>query len=276
MSTLTLQEAANELGVHYMTAYRYVRTGRLEAVQHSGVWQVKRSDLDRFRLAPPARVRAPQRAASQNRLRTVLVKGDEAGAWKVIEDSLTGGASAQQIQQDLLVPAMNEIGQLWRSGDLSLAGEHVASATMSRLVGRLGPRFVKRGRTRGTVVIGAVSGDEHALPCHFMADLIRGEGYAVRDLGANSPAESFVSVAGSADRLVSVAITVTAMGLDDQVLVTTTALKASMCGTDLQEIPVFVGGGAIVDASHARGLGSSGWSATAAGAVDLILRREAS
>ena len=29
-SRLTLQEAADRLGVHYMTAYRYVRTGRLE------------------------------------------------------------------------------------------------------------------------------------------------------------------------------------------------------------------------------------------------------
>ena len=28
---LTLQEAADLLGVHYMTAYRYVRTGRLPA-----------------------------------------------------------------------------------------------------------------------------------------------------------------------------------------------------------------------------------------------------
>ena len=29
--TLTLAEAANHLGVHYMTAYRYVRTGQLPA-----------------------------------------------------------------------------------------------------------------------------------------------------------------------------------------------------------------------------------------------------
>ena len=28
---LTLQEAADELGVHYMTAYRYVRLGQLQA-----------------------------------------------------------------------------------------------------------------------------------------------------------------------------------------------------------------------------------------------------
>src|SRR6056297_2092647 len=37
---ISLQDAADELGVHYMTAYRYVRTGRLEAEKAGAVWQV--------------------------------------------------------------------------------------------------------------------------------------------------------------------------------------------------------------------------------------------
>ena len=46
---LTLQEAADELGVHYMTVYRYVRLGLMEASKSGGVWQVQRSAVDRFR-----------------------------------------------------------------------------------------------------------------------------------------------------------------------------------------------------------------------------------
>ena len=46
---LTLQEAADELGVHYMTAYRYVRLGVMEASKSGGVWQVQRSALEQFR-----------------------------------------------------------------------------------------------------------------------------------------------------------------------------------------------------------------------------------
>ena len=45
---LTLQEAADELGVHYMTAYRYVRLGVMEASKSGGVWQVQRSAVDRL------------------------------------------------------------------------------------------------------------------------------------------------------------------------------------------------------------------------------------
>ena len=36
---LTLHEAAEELGVHYMSAYRYVRLGLLDATKRGGVWK---------------------------------------------------------------------------------------------------------------------------------------------------------------------------------------------------------------------------------------------
>jgi excisionase family DNA binding protein len=37
---LGLREAADRLGVHYMTAYRYVRTGRLPATRIGAQWWV--------------------------------------------------------------------------------------------------------------------------------------------------------------------------------------------------------------------------------------------
>ena len=42
---LTLQQAADKLGVHYMTVYRYVRTGKLPATRVGGGWQVDPDDL---------------------------------------------------------------------------------------------------------------------------------------------------------------------------------------------------------------------------------------
>ena len=49
MSSMTLQEAADALGVHYMTAYRYVRLGLLHAEKIGGSWRVETADLDDFR-----------------------------------------------------------------------------------------------------------------------------------------------------------------------------------------------------------------------------------
>ncbi len=43
---ITLNEAADRLGVHYMTAYRYVRTGRLHGVKDGTEWRVRASDVE--------------------------------------------------------------------------------------------------------------------------------------------------------------------------------------------------------------------------------------
>ncbi|MFM7891249.1 MAG: helix-turn-helix domain-containing protein, partial [Actinomycetota bacterium] len=47
-TTVSLHEAARRLKVHYMTAYRYVRSGRLPARQQNGEWQVLLADVQQF------------------------------------------------------------------------------------------------------------------------------------------------------------------------------------------------------------------------------------
>ncbi|HVJ97152.1 MAG TPA: helix-turn-helix domain-containing protein, partial [Acidimicrobiia bacterium] len=44
---ISLQDAAERLGVHYMTAYRYVRLGHLPAERDDGGrWYVRARDVD--------------------------------------------------------------------------------------------------------------------------------------------------------------------------------------------------------------------------------------
>src|SRR4051812_4097829 len=45
---LTLYEAAEQLGVHYMTVYRYVRTGRLPGRKVGAEWRIEPGDLATF------------------------------------------------------------------------------------------------------------------------------------------------------------------------------------------------------------------------------------
>src|SRR4029077_16129609 len=91
------------------------------------------------------------------------------------------------------------------AGELTIADEHRATAIALRLVGRLGPRFARRGRKRGTVVVGAPAGEQHALPSAILADLLRGVGFEVLDMGANTPAASFAETAKEANRLLPLA-----------------------------------------------------------------------
>jgi len=262
VEALTLHEAADRLGVHYMTVYRWVRTGRLPAHRSGVEWRVDPADVEQAgrRGSEPrddagSRGRPRSRAAASERLRSRMMAGDEAGAWAVIDESLASGTTPAEVYLEVVAPALEAVGAGWAAGEVSVAEEHRATAVTSRLLGRLGPQFARPGRKRGSVVIGAPSGDEHALPASLLGDVLRGAGFDVVDLGANTPPESFVESARGAARLVAVLIGVTNRGNDAAVQATTAALHDAAVGA-----PVLVGGGAVPDAADALRLGGDGWS----------------
>ncbi len=168
--SMTLHGAAEALGVHYMTAYRYVRLGQLEAHKVGGTWQVSHVDLEAFQARPTVVSGPRQGAPWAQRFEHRLVAGDANGAWGVIEAALSGGAEFEEIYLDVVAPAMTSIGDRWALGELDVAIEHRASVMVTRLLGRLGHRFARRGRSRGTVVVGAPSGEFHSLPVAMAAD----------------------------------------------------------------------------------------------------------
>ena len=267
-----LREAADRLGVHYMTVYRYARTGRLPAERVGSTWRVAIADLEHFRVPQEhgsnTRIAQPKRPT---RLLDRMTAGDESGSWSIVEETLTSGATASEVYLDLLVPALHAIGERWEQGRLSVAAEHRASAVATRIIGRLGPMFARRGLSRGTIVLGAPEGDLHALPCAIVADLLRGRGFEVLDLGANTPVRSFVESAQGANRLVAVIVGVTAKESVERLSEIAVALRDEAPST-----PLLFGGGAIASESLALGLGADGWTGVNAPGVIEALENFAS
>lgn len=270
---ITLQEAAQRLGVHYMTAYRYVRTGALPARQIGARWMVKVSDVDAVR-SPQRRGSPSRRGAGPGRTReqlmSRLVAGDEAGSWATIQSVLAAGTDPTALYVDLIAPVLQAVGDDWEAGRLQVAGEHRASATATRLIGRLGPLFSRRGRPRGTVVIGVVAHDRHALPAAMLADVVRSGGFQVLDLGADTPAESFVQSAVEASRLVAVMICATITGREDDIAATVSALRSA--GVDA---PVLLGGAALEGEERAKALGGDAYTGRDARTAVAVLNEVA-
>ena len=269
---LTLHEVSDELGVHYMTAYRYVRTGRLDAHKVGSGWQVSTAALERFReegaTSEPSGTVTPTEVV-QGRLISRLIVADESGAWKLLEDALTSGHDPQSLYLDVLAPSMREIGERWAAGELTVADEHLASATVTRLLARLSPRMTRRGRKRGTVVIGAPAGDQHHLPSQFLADLVRGAGFQALSLGANSPSDSFSQAALAHDDCVAIVVSCSAPGAP---------LVLPELLSDLREavpqIPVICGGSGLTAEQVPQG--DAAWAADALGLLDWLDERTAS
>ena len=138
----TLHEVADTLGVHYMTAYRYVRTGRLEAQKVGSGWQVTAEALERFREGGAVADPSGESASSdvvRERLMSRLVVADESGAWKLLEDALTSGHDPQTLYLDVLAPTMRDIGERWAMGEMTVAEVEPRSASVTPS-GRANPR----------------------------------------------------------------------------------------------------------------------------------------
>ena len=267
--SIPLTEAAERLGVHYMTAYRYVRTGRLPATKAGSEWRVRVSDVDALASGragsaavggpPPAGAGKGRRRRNDYhvRLEDRLLAGDEAGAWVIIENALTAGVEPEDVYLEVLGPAMERIGDDWANGKVSVAEEHRASVVMLRLIGRLGPRFSRRGRKRGAVVVGAPPGDHHGVPVALAADLLRGTGFTVVDLGADTPAASFVDAARTAERLIGGGISSTNGSTPEAIAEAVAAVHAEI------GCPVVLGGRAVGDRDTALALGADEFTADA-------------
>ncbi len=247
---LTLPQVAERLGVHYMTAYRYVRTGRLPAKRVRGAWQVDPADLAHVERSRQA-TRATGTAPSCDRLTARLVASDEAGAWDVVEEALGSGMEPDEVLLELVGPALRSIGTQWEHGKISVATEHRATSVAARLISRLGARFARRGHRRGTVVLAGAPGELHGLPVAIAANLLRWRGFDVVELGADTPSDAVAeTVAGERD-VVAVGLACTSRSSPQTARRAIAALRRAA-----PDVPVLLGGAAITDAAHARRLGA--------------------
>jgi len=274
---ISLQEAADRLGVHYMTVYRYVRTGRLPARRVRGQWQVDPSDLPAVAATAgsPGRLSADGRGIARTELRRRLadrlVAGDEPGSWAVVEAALASGATPEEVVVEVVGTAMRTVGDRWQTGELTVDDEHRASSVVIRLVGRLGPIVARRGPKRGTIVIGTPPGERHGLPTALATNVLRGRGYDVVDLGADVPVEAFAAAVEKAAGPLAAAIGVTGGDHDRGVRAVIRAIHQTA-----PDVPVFVGGAGVADAAHADRLGArwAGKDATALAAAVETVRGE--
>lgn len=202
-----LRAAADELGVHYQTAYGWVRNGRLPATRVAGKYSISRSDLDDFvrRRTTPTSIPRPsaRRLDGQAaRMRVALRSGDDPTARQIARSLVEDGTPVKDLIVQVLSPPLQEIGQSWHDGEISIWVEHRAAAIVERILGELTP--TPRGRRRGTVMVAAVSGDLHALPTAMAAAALRADNWQVEHLGANMPPEDLVGFCAEHDVTVAV------------------------------------------------------------------------
>jgi len=265
---LTLHEAADRLGVHYMTVYRRVRLGMLPARKVGGTWRIDPVDLTEPRSgsaepngpgtgqAQPPRDGKRRRAPWSDRLRERMLAGDAVGSWQVVESAMASGVEPADVYVEILAPALHGIGAGWQSGAIPVEREHIASGVAAKIVGRMGPRFRRRGRHLGSLIIAMPAGERHGLGVAMLADIVAQAGYDVLNIGADTPPSSLASAIGSLDDLRAIVISV----VDATNLPAEARMIAAARHAD-RAVLIVAGGFAVPDLETARGIGADTWAA---------------
>jgi 5-methyltetrahydrofolate--homocysteine methyltransferase len=99
----------------------------------------------------------------------------------------------------------------------------------------------------------------------MLADVMRGQGYLVVDLGGSTPVESFASATAEADTLRAVGISAATTEALDSATDAIHELRPLLPGT-----PILLGGPAVGAESVARQAGADGWAGDAAEAIAVL------
>jgi len=141
---------------------------------------------------------------------------------------------------EVLLPAMKQVGDKFGAGELILPFVLQSAEVMKRAVAQL-ENYLDRidGHTKGKVVIATVFGDVHDIGKSLVNTILTNNGYTVIDLGKQVPVDTIIEAAveNKAD----------AIGLS--ALLVSTSKQMPICVQELHqrglEFPVLIGGAAI-------------------------------
>ena len=145
-----------------------------------------------------------------------------------------------RVLNEVLLPAMKEVGDKFGAGELILPFVLQSAEVMKRAVKHL-EQFLdrKEGYTKGKVVIATVYGDVHDIGKSLVNTILSNNGYTVFDLGKQVPVNTIVDKA--------VEVGADAIGLS--ALLVSTSKQMPLCVQELDRrginIPVLIGGAAI-------------------------------
>lgn len=132
-------------------------------------------------------------ALAEEVLRQKVLKGDKEG----LDDLLTGLRGRWQpldIINNLLVPAMREVGELFGRGELLLPFVLQSAEVMKQSVALLEPYMEKlsdEGRT--SILLATVAGDVHDIGKNLVDIILTNNGYKVYNIGIKVPAEEIIA-----------------------------------------------------------------------------------
>jgi 5-methyltetrahydrofolate--homocysteine methyltransferase len=204
-------------------------------------------------------------ASSLDQLFDSIIDGDINETRELAASALKAGIDAHTIIADCLVPAMEEVGDLFESGEYFVSEMLVSARAASEILKLVEPHLVKAGyKPKGVVVLGTVKGDMHDIGKNIVSMMLKGGGFQVFDLGTDVAPAKFVAAIHEHEPDI--------IGMSALLTTTMNSMPATieaLVESGLRDRVQVMVGGAPVTQPFADAIGADGYGATAAAAVRL-------
>jgi len=196
---------------------------------------------------------APTPRTPEEKLRTAVLDGNRDDIADLAETALTAGLEARSIVDDLLIPAIVEVGDLFDRKIYFLPQLIASAEAMKKALEVLEPRLQGSGTSagsKGTIVMATVQGDIHDIGKNIVVLMLKNHGYQVLDLGKDV----------STERLLETIRTKTPDVVGLSALMTTTrgSMKTAIEQARKEGLTCpFLIGGAVVTRSYAENIGAA-------------------
>ncbi|MBO4396489.1 MAG: homocysteine S-methyltransferase family protein [Eubacterium sp.] len=194
-----------------------------------------------------------------------ILKGKKAKLVELIDERLDSGEQPGEIISEILIPAINHVGQLYEKKIYFLPQLISAAEAMKQAVDYLEPKMAE-GQERKkleTIIMATVEGDVHDIGKNLVVLMLKNYGYDVIDLGKDVPSEVIIDAAEEHNASV--------IGLSALMTTTMTAMPEVVRLRNERGLETrVVVGGACVTEDYAREIGADGYSDDASEAVKLV------
>jgi corrinoid protein of di/trimethylamine methyltransferase len=194
-----------------------------------------------------------------------VIGGDREAAAELTRSALAEGAEPQDLLDQGLLPAMDEVGRRFENDEFFIPELLIAARAMKGAMELITPLFPEKGiQLRGRIAIGTVQGDLHDIGKNLVAAMLEGGGFEVIDLGKDVAAHQFIQAVKESEAQVvalSALLTTTMPGMKRVI--------QDMVEAKLRDRVKIIIGGAPVNQKYADEIGADGYAETASGAVTL-------
>jgi len=211
-----------------------------------------------------SRAKSPAESACRESLHNSVLKGNRNGIAAQTKEALAQKEDPQVLLSEVLLPAINEVGELFDKGKYFLPQLIASAEAMKNAIQVLEPLLLLNTDSENmpTVVIATVEGDIHDIGKNLVALMLKNYGFRVIDLGKDVPKEEIIRAAkeNHAQIIALSALMTTTMQRMREVI--------AYARQERVDAKVMIGG-AVITQDYADEIGADGYSADAAEAVKL-------